>query len=505
MPPLYVLPGRLPPRISAMTAGLIRHSLATRCATLALIGLTWSLVGCVSPDGIAGKARPLDAGGLTSASLAGAAQAAWPTSGWWQQLGDGQLDSLMREALAASPSLVLAQARIDRARAWSEATNAAYRPSVTADASLTREHFPEHYLYPPPYAGSNGNIGRAGLDFSYEFDFWGKHRAALESALSQEKAAQADAATARLLLQVAVAKSYARLASLFDAADVAQAVVAQRRQRVDLARQRLAAGLDSPMDLRQLDASLAAAQAEASQVDQAMVLNRNQLAALLGQGPERGRSIARPTINADALALPPVLAADLLGRRPDLVASRWRVEAAAGQEALARAQFYPDVNLMGFVGLASLSLSSWLDLGSRDATISPAISLPIFDGGRRRANLQGRSAERDQAIAQYNQTLLDAVHDVADQVAAIQGWQRQLQQTQAALSAAQAAHELAEGRFRAGLSDRMKVLDAQTAVLTQQRLASDLAGNLLAARLDLIRALGGCYPDDAQPQPNRQE
>uniref|UniRef100_UPI0035B2EECE TolC family protein n=1 Tax=Zoogloea sp. TaxID=49181 RepID=UPI0035B2EECE len=183
--------------------------------------------------------------------------------------------------------------------------------------------------------------------------------------------------------------------------------------------------------------------------------------------------------------------ADLLGRRADIVAQRWRVEAGRQGSAAARAAFYPNVNLGAFVGLQSIGLSKLVESDSRIAGIGPAIHLPIFDNGRLRAGLAARYADEDAAIAQYNATLVDALHDVADQLAAWRGAEAEARDQQAALARYEEAWRLAEIRYRAGLASYTAVLAAETPLLAQRRLSAELRSRRLDASAGLARALGG--------------
>ena len=187
--------------------------------------------------------------------------------------------------------------------------------------------------------------------------------------------------------------------------------------------------------------------------------------------------------------------ADLIGRRADLVAQRWRVDAATNQVDAAKAQFYPDINLVAFVGLSSLGLDRFVDAGSRTYGVGPALHLPLFDGGRLRAQLETRRADVDAAIVAYNGTLLRALREVADEVTSLQAIERQQQAQAEATAAADAAYELAVQRYQAGLGNFLVVLTAQTNVLAQRRAASDLKARHLAAEIGLARALGGGYRD----------
>ena len=220
------------------------------------------------------------------------------------------------------------------------------------------------------------------------------------------------------------------------------------------------------------------------------------LAALVGAGPERGEGILPvPPAGGLASAIPASIPLDLVGRRPEIVAARWRVEAAREETNVARAQFYPNVNIVAFAGLTSLGLSSFLQGSSSIAGVGPALHLPIFEGGRLNANLAGRSAEADLAVTSYNRTLVDAVHDLADAVASIHGLARTSDEQARARSATNQAYELAVIRYRAGLGNYLTVLTAQTQQLVQDRLDVDLKARAYALDVNLVRALGGGYVD----------
>ena len=185
--------------------------------------------------------------------------------------------------------------------------------------------------------------------------------------------------------------------------------------------------------------------------------------------------------------------ADLLGRRADLVAQRWRVDATAKDIEVARAQFYPNVNLVAFVGLSSIGLDRFAESGARTFGAGPALRLPLFEGGRLRAQLDAKRAEADAAIDAYNGTLLRALREVADEVSTLQSLERQQRAQAEATAAADAAYDLAVQRYQAGLGNFLVVLTAQTNVLAQRRAAADLKARHLGAEVALARALGGGY------------
>lgn len=454
-----------------------------------------ALAACTS-GGIEPKASAVDPARLSLGKAGEGADAsiAWPHEAWWKAYGDPQLDALVDEALSGSPALKVAQARVDKARAAAGAADAARSPRLDADLQLERQRFSEHDLYPPPFGGSTWDSGRAALDFSYEFDFWGRNRAIFEAALSQADAAQADAYTARLLLAVAVARSYVEFDRLLEQRDIALALQQDKGEIARLLAVRRQAGLDSDVEVKQATSALAAAKTDVTALDVQIQLIRHQLAALLGQGPERGDSIARPRLAlASAPGLPSALPAALLGRRPDVTAQRLRAEAAAKEIAAAKAAFYPNVNLVAFLGAQAFGLDQLFKAGSGIAGVGPAVSLPLFDGGRLRSNLAARTANYDGAVEQYNVTVLMALRDVADTLAAWRGVESQRASRGAALADLESNARLAGKRYEAGLASRLAVLEAEARALAAKQAVADLDAKRLEASINLARALGGGY------------
>jgi NodT family efflux transporter outer membrane factor (OMF) lipoprotein len=189
--------------------------------------------------------------------------------------------------------------------------------------------------------------------------------------------------------------------------------------------------------------------------------------------------------------------AELLGRRPDLIAQRWRVEAAQQDIASAKAEFYPNVNLAAFIGVQSLGGAGFLTAASRMMGAGPAVTLPIFDAGRLRGNLAGKNADYDVAVEQYNQTLADAMREVVDQLASFKSVDEQRLEQREALATAQEAYDLALLRYREGIGNYLEVLSAEAPLLAQQSLDAELRSRQLALSIDLIRALGGGFDDNA--------
>jgi NodT family efflux transporter outer membrane factor (OMF) lipoprotein len=455
------------------------------------------LSACASP----GAAPPPHAYLQPHDAGADAAATQWPAARWWQAWGDSGLDRLVDRALADQPSLQTTQVRLRQAQAALDAAGGLRAPQVNASADFTDQRFTANGLYPPPLAGSVQWSNNAQIGASWELDLFGRQRAAIESAIGQLHAAAADAQAAQVLLASNTAAAWFNLGRLVEARAVAAASLEQRQQVLDLVRQRVGAGLDTTVDLRQAEGLVAQSRVEIESLAESAQRARHALAELTGQGPQALDGV-EPTLAAVRSApLPEGLPADLLGRRADLVAQRWRVEAALRDVDVARAQFYPDINLMAFVGLSSIGLDKFVQSGSATYGAGPALHLPIFDGGRLRANLGSRRAEVDAAVDAYNSALLRALREVADEVASLRSLEMQQRGQADATQAADAAFDLALQRYRAGLGNFLTVLTAQTNVLAQRRNDTELKARHLAAEVALARALGGGYAAGAEALP----
>ncbi|MDM0085860.1 MULTISPECIES: efflux transporter outer membrane subunit [unclassified Variovorax] len=468
---------------------------AGRALPVAAAVLALFLAGCADMSGIGSTAKLRDADSLglqrAVAQHEGTLAANPVDSRWWTGFGNPQLNALIDEALAGNPNLAVAQARLTRARAAIATAEAADRPQVNGAFDASRQRFSNTYIYPPPLGGSIQETGTLQLNGSWELDFFGKNRAALDSAMGTANAAAAEADASRVLLASNVARGYVQWARLNEQLIVAKRTLAQREETLKLVRDRVSAGLDTRLELRQSEGGLPEARQQIESLDEQIALAQHALDALVAR-PGAAQALTPPSLaSLHAIALQSDLPADLLGRRADIAAARWRVEAASGDVAGAKTLFYPNVSLTAFVGTQSLGLDNLLKSDSRQWGFGPAIRLPIFEGGRLRANLRGKAADLDAAIESYNASVLDAVRDAADQVSSAQSVGRQQLQQRDAQAAAEGAYEIAVQRYRAGLGNYLNVLTAETAVLAQRRLAVDLAARALETQVGLARALGG--------------
>jgi NodT family efflux transporter outer membrane factor (OMF) lipoprotein len=472
--------------------------LPTLAAVLvALASTAVLLAGCASSAGIAPVATAVEPAAVGVDAKADAAPEL--AADWWRSFGDSQLDALVERALAGNPNLKVAQARLARAQAGSALARSADGPQVSGELDATRQRFSENSIYPPPLGGGIYTLGTAQINAGWELDFFGRNRAAIEAAVGAERAAQADLQAARVLLASNVARGYVQLARLVEQREVARRALQQREDMLGLIRQRVQGGIDTNVELRQGEGALPETRQQIEQLDEQIVLARHALAALTAQPPNALDALAPALKTVQAVPLPAAVPADLLGRRADVAAARWRVEAASSDARSAKAQFYPNVNLTAFVGLSSIGLDRLVRAGSEQYGIGPALRLPIFDSGRLRANLRGKTADVDAAVESYNAAVIDAVRDVADQLGSLRSIARQQAEQASAQAAAESAYDLATQRYRAGLGSYLTVLNAESAVLAQRRLAADLKARALDSQVALIRALGGGWRDGDEP------
>ena len=478
------------------TAGSLAPWLCTMCATLVTVATLVTLAGCVADrDWHAPKpVAPETLAASNTLATVAVEEQAWPVDQWWKAFGDPQLDKLMEEALAGAPTLTIAEARLHAAQAVVLQANGARKPNVALNAETTRERYSAHELLPPPYGGSYVTDSRLALDFSYDIDFWGRNQKALEAARANVQAADADRAAARLALTVAVARAYIQLDLQFALHDVALSNLQQESGLLDLIRERAKSGLETTARVGQQEAITALTRAGVTYTQASIDLAKTGLADLVGAGPDRGRELTRPSLTiAGELVLPSKLPADLLARRPDVAAQRWRVQSASRGVASAEAAFYPNVNLVAYAGLQAIGLSSLFQGSSAIVGVGPALHLPVFNRDELRGALRGQRAQFEESIGQYNQALIDAAQEVANVVTNWSALEEEAVQEQEAAIAALNSYNITVQRYRAGLDNYITVLSSQNQLLLTQALGAEITARRLSLSTDLVRALGGGY------------
>ncbi len=424
-----------------------------------------------------------------------AAESEWPNDRWWEKYHDAQLNQLMEEGLAGSPDLKAAQARLRRAESQSKSVGSILYPQLSAEGTVFGQEVSTNYIVPAPYTPQGWySYGQATLNFNWEIDFWGKNRAALAAAVSESQARRAEAAQAQLILTTSIARSYADLARLVADRETAQKSLDIRRKTWVLFRERQTQGLENVGAVSQAAGKMHLVENELVQIDVRIAETRNRLAALVGAGPDRGLKIEPPkTLLSVRYALPADIGINLVGRRPDIVASRWQAEAGQSRIENRKALFYPNVNVAAFVGGQSLGINRLIESGSYMSNAGPAIYLPIFLGGKLRADLAAARAEYDENVANYEKTLVQALNEVADVAAGLQQLQKQMDLVQSSVNAQNQGVQVAANRYRGGLANYLDVLVAEDELLNSWRVQTDVQTRAFILDVAMIKALGGGY------------
>jgi NodT family efflux transporter outer membrane factor (OMF) lipoprotein len=451
-----------------------------------------------SPDPQALAQTTKDAGGV------------WPEAQWFASFRDRQLDALVAEALAGNPDIQIAGARIAEAQSQLErfasgtgltgtATAAAYKarfPAVDGAASVNFDGTTVPIdLFSDPWVSPGSVIVGA----NYELDLWGKNRALTQALVSARDAARVDAQQARLTLTTSIVTLYGQLAYAYARRDLMEARRHEAEQLDVIRRTREARGIDNTYSAQQELIEQAALRMQLQTIDDSITQTQLQIGALTGAGPERGLSLQRPTLtDADALSVPANLPLELLGRRPDIVAARLRVQAATAKIDATRAEFYPNINLSAGGGLSSLSLGSLFSSASAFFAIGPAVSLPIFERGQLRSQLHGDFAQADETIALYNKTLDRALAEVSRSIATMRNLTTLIDEQQRVVTAREQMIAVATERQRRGLIPQADVFAQRDMKLDEQQRLLELEAQRRDADIALIRALGGGFDEASQ-------
>lgn len=466
---------------------------------IAIAGWLLSLVGCANMAGIEAKSHSTPPATLKSDhTINSAPHIDWPAVDWWKAYHDQQLDALIDKALHDSPTLHMAQARVNLVQAYADSAHAETLPNISGNAASTYQRFTELQFIPPPSAGNWDWDNKMTANLAYDLDLWGKQESIWHASVNETNASKLEAQQVKLELVTAITRSYIQLAMEYQLRDIAEQYLTEIKQRIAIKQRSVKAGLGTQMEVVEAETPLPLVHAKIEATDERIKLLCNQLAALSGDGPGAGENISRPSMTLESSAgLPDTLQANLIGRRPDVLAHRWHVEAAQENIEGAKKAFYPDINLMGFIGFQALGFGQLIGGAASIAGAGPAISLPIFDGGRRRGNLSAKTASYDIAVENYNAVLVKALEDVSNQLVILQSNDNQMREVDAALLSAQKAYRLAKVSYASGLINYQHVLDANSIALHHQEIRAQLQAVRLDAYAGLMRALGGGTVDEA--------
>ena len=464
-----------------------------RVAAAALLALA---VGCA---GLPSKHEPVhltDSAPLEGLEAAGGGD--WPAQEWWKRYQDSTLDQLIALGGANSPTLATAHARYDSARQSVRLAAAESGAHLDASASADRQRLSDNGVFPPQLLGFSWyNQFDLGLQASYTFDWWGKQRDAVEAAMDQAHAAQADRSAAALMLASSIVDSYFGWQADQNRLSLAREKEAAVASQSNVTAARVRAELDSADELNNSDLALAAAREQIAALEGSAKLRVVALAALIGRPINELPPLTAKPLPSFPGVLPDNVRIDLISRRADITASRWRVEAAEKSLASARAEFFPDVTVNALLGLSSLDVGNLLEYGSRVPQVSAAIHLPIFDAGRLKARYGGAAAAIDSAVSSYQDTVISAARDVATQATTRAQIDAERMQRARQVEAALRMRNSAAARVRQGLNDSRSELMAAASWIDQRDALLQLDAAALSADVALQRALGGGYQSPA--------
>jgi outer membrane protein, multidrug efflux system len=418
----------------------------------------------------------------------------WPSQQWWQRYGDPTLDLLVEQALQAAPGMTAAKSRFAEAGNAIRVTAAAVGAQVVANADFQRQRISDNGLFPPQFLGFNWyNQADLGVSINYSFDWWGKQRASIAAAADVARATEAEQHATALLLASTVAEAYFGWATDWQRLQLSQ----QKSELVDrhtrVTELRVAARIEGADSIQQATRQGAQVREQIAQIEGSLQLHRVAIAALLGIAPDALPSLTERPLPEVSPAIPANVRVDLISRRPEIVASRWRVEAARNHAVVARAQFYPDISIRALVGLSSLEIGNLMHAGSAVPAIDAAVHLPLFDSGLRQAQFGARQSQLVTAIADYDEAILAATREVAMAVANAMMFAAQRPQREVQIATAQQLQKSAAARLQSGRTDVRPLLEAQLVVLADQDSLLQLRAAAISADISLQRALGGGY------------
>jgi len=419
-------------------------------------------------------------------------QSDWPKSRWWEQFEDAELNRLIESALRTSPTLQYAEASLRAAQQVARQKKSALFPEVNFAADNNWQHLAQDgfYRFFAKNVAAVVNDVHLGLQFSYEFDFWGKNRNLFRASLGEAMALAAEKLQTELILTTSVAYTYSEaqflsikkslLFQIKEHRDVLEAIALKRKKH----------GIDTA--LTPLSALKEELDTEAMILETEEELERklHQLKALsaLGQG---AIIVIGQDLTPLSPGLPENISLDLISRRPDLIAATARFEAAARRISAARTNFYPNINILGLIGWETVRLSSLFQSKNYSASIDPAIHLPLFTAGRLQAELREKVAEFDQAAFSYNGLILQAASEVADRLSDLIILQKSIQVRNKSYKAVQEKVKIHQQRLLAALDNQIDLLTSEIVSLKEKLLLVELQFGKRLATILLIRALGG--------------
>ncbi len=420
-----------------------------------------------------------------------------PKGNWWEVFGDTNLNALELQALHANQNLKAAVARVDQARATARVARSDLLPSLNLEPSFTRQRYSPNES--PSFGPLTANTWQAPLDLSYEVDLWGRVRRGFESARADAQGSLAAFGNVLLTLQADMAQNYFRLRALDAEIATVIGTVDLRKEQVRLVRSRFNGGIGNDLDIARAETELATTEAEAASLAQQRAELENAIAILAGSNPTSFHLAAEAAgnWNPSPPEIPAGLPSDLLERRPDVAQAERQLASANARIGVAKAAFFPVLTLTGSGGYLSADVDTLFNWNSRTWSLGPSLSLPIFAGGRNKANYQRSKAVFDESVANYRQQVLVAFGEVEDSLSSLRHLTDQSSAQQRAVTNARRAVDLATDRYRSGVVSYIEVVDASRDALQAERGNAQLAGQRLIAAVQLVKALGGGWNNSA--------
>jgi NodT family efflux transporter outer membrane factor (OMF) lipoprotein len=418
---------------------------------------------------------------------------AFPRKQWWKEFGDPILNKLEESALKLSPTLKRVEERLRAAKEVVTEKKSKLYPELNFDADTDYEHFSKYGFFRElaPTVPAVINDITMNLSFTYEFDFWGKNRALIHAAMGTVAAMNAERLQAELILTTSIAYSYAELQYLL----CRQKILEQKEENLKtillIRAKREKYALDTIMESLNARSEVLDIQAKVLEVSQQIKLQIHRLKALSGLGQDATLAIEFKPLDPLRVFIPEKLSLDLISRRPDLIAQKARVEAASFQVGAAKTLFYPNINLSAIAGVESIHWNKLLKIASFDGSLEPAIHLPIFTAGRLRAQWKEKIADFNEAVFGYNELILQAANEIADQLTNISALQKEIGVRQISLEIASELERVLKRRVEHALDDRIGLLKAKNNVLDMELICAELEVGKQIANVLLIRGLGG--------------
>ena len=423
-----------------------------------------------------------------------------PRGSWWEVFGDPELDGLMKRVDISNQNIRAAEARVRQARAVADQARASLFPTVTANASVTRSKAPSLSNQPNFATGAVNNYN-VGLSVpSWEVDLWGRIRRTVESDVASWQASAADLEAARLAARATLAQDYFALRVADTTKRLLEETVRAYQRSLELTQNRYAAGVVARVDVVQAEVQLKSAQAQLIDVGVNRAQLEHAIAMLVGE-PPANFALAPADLVLKVPPVPVALASELLERRPDIAAAERAAAAANAQIGVAKAAYFPTLNLSASTGFRAQTLANLLSAPSRFWSLGAAAAEGLFDAGARRAASEQAVAAYDAQVATYRQTVLAAFQDVEDNLAALRILEQEAVLQDEVAQSALHALELTINQYKAGVVSYLNVITAQTTAYNSQSAAMNVLGRRLTASVGLVRALGGGWSEKDAAEP----